>query len=348
MSAGGGGGLHTWDSWILGREEVGTWVVLALSDGGPGLEERLAAGTHHDVARLSAWRTRDFRDHDLITESAFCARPDGPDSGGIWSGCVAPAWFHDPADDRIRVGRVLFYTSRDVRGGIAPRMAEQRIHCAVAAGSDPLGHEGWRRLERFALAADVGPWMRGTDPGEATQGAWRDPHLFRVGTRLFMAVSAKDPEAPPDQRGCVALLHCPGFDLTRWEPVGTIRPPAGAVCQEMELPHVGRDPRGRLWLTYATGGTSEGTDNVGSVAPGQLHALELIPGRSGLESGEHRVLLDTDSVLYGGWVAPTGDLVGFHKGVGGFANAGPSDLTLREDRDLLEVDGLRPRWVLPS
>ena len=116
---------------------------------------------------------------------------------------------------------------------------------------------------------------------------------------------------------------------------------------EMEVPHVGRDPEGRVWLTYSTGGTSGDGAAADSAAPGQLHALELIPIADGVEIGEHRVLLGEDSPLYAAWSAPTGDLVGFRKDGGGFANAGPGGLVLREDRDLLEVDGLRPRWILP-
>ncbi|MFH1531982.1 MAG: hypothetical protein ABIK09_14745 [Pseudomonadota bacterium] len=346
MTDAGAEGLYTWDLWTLGREETGGWVVLALTDSGPGLEDRLAAGTHHDEARLSAWRTRDFRGFELVSDDALRARPDGPDSGGIWSGSVAPVWYLDPEEDAVRVGRVLFYTSRDIRGGMRPREAEQRIHCAVAPGHQPLGKESWRRVERFALAADAGPWQRGTDPGESTTGAWRDPHLFRLGSRLYMAVSAKDPEAPPDRRGCVALLRCHGPDLTRWEPVGTVRPPAGAACVEMEVPHVGQDLDGRVWLTYSTGGASGGGEVADASPPGQLHAVELFLTAAGVETGEHRVLLGESSSLYAGWVAPTGDLVGFRRDGGGFANAGPSALVLRENRDLLEVDGLRPRWIL--
>jgi hypothetical protein len=346
MTRAGRGGLYTWDFWSLGRGPDGAWFVLALTDGGPGIADRLAAGTQHDVAYLSAWRTRDFRDFDLVSDDAFRARPDGPDSAGIWSGSVAPVWTFDPEDDAVRVGRALFYTSRDVRDGGSPRNAEQRIHCAVAATSDPLGNEVWQRVEGFALTADLGPWQRGTDAAESTQGAWRDPQLFRVGTRLFMAVSAKDPEAPPNLRGCTALLTCEGPDLSRWTPAGTLRPPAGAACEEMEVAHVGRDPEGRLWLTYSTGGAT-GVATTAEAAPGQLHALELVPNPDGIAAGEHRVLLGPDSPLYAGWVAPTGDLVGFRKDGGGFLNLGPTDLALREDRDLLEVDGLRPRWILP-
>jgi len=228
--------LYTWNSWLLGREEDGGWVVLALTDGGPGLEDRLAAGAHHDAARLSAWRTFDFKEFQPVSKDAFRARPGGPDSAGIWSGCVAPAWLYNPEDDAVHVGRVLFYTSRDIRGGLHPSASEQRIHCAVASGTQPLGREPWHRVERFTLAADRGPWQRGSDSAESTRGAWRDPHLFRKGPNLYMAVSAKDPEAPPDRRGCVALLRCTGPDLTRWEAVGTIRPPEGADCGE------GRDP----------------------------------------------------------------------------------------------------------
>lgn len=347
MRGAGAGGLYTWDSWVLGRGADGDWIVLALTDGGPGIADRIAAGTHHDVARLSAWRTADFRSFDLVSDEAFRARPDGPDSAGIWSGCVAPTWLHDPVDDAVCVGRALFYTSRDVRGGAPPREAEQRIHCAVAVASDGLGREAWRRVERLAIAADLGPWQRGTDGAEATIGAWRDPHLFRLGTRLYMAVSAKDPELPADQRGCVALLQCHGPDLSRWEAAGTIRPPAGEACGEMEVPHVGRDPAGRIWLTYSTGGGTAAA-SMDQAAPGQLHALELVPTPDGIEAREHRVLLGADSPLYAGWVAPTGDVVGFRKDGGGFLNLGPAALPLREDRDLLEVDGLRPRWILST
>ena len=339
--------LYTWDFWLAGREEDGEWVVHALTDGGPGLAQRVAAGTHHDDARLSARRTRDFRDFRQISGDALRARPDGPDSGGIWSGCVAPAWLYNAADDAVQVGRVLFYTSRDIRGGIPPRAAEQRIHCAAALKAEPLGRESWRRVERFALSADRGPWQRGSDPGESTPGAWRDPHLFRSGNRLYMAVSAKDPEALADRRGCVALLTCRGPDLTRWEPAGTMRPPAAAACSELEVPHVGRDPDGRFWLTYSTGGASGRGASLTGEAPGQLHALELVFTRGGVQTGAHRILQGPDSPLYAGWVAPNGDLVGFRKDGGGFMNAGPSELVLLEDRDLLEVDGLRPRWVLP-
>ncbi len=347
MTRGGDRDLFTWDSWVLGREADGEWVLLALTDSDPGLGDRLAAGTHHDAARLSAWRTRDFREFDLVSDDVFRARPDGPDSGGIWSGCVAPTWLYDPADDAVRVGRVLFYTSRDIRGGVPPREAEQRIHCAVAAVDEPLGGEAWCRVERFVLSADIGPWQRGSDPAESTPGAWRDPHLFRVGSRLYMAVSAKDPEAPSERRGCVALLRCTGPDLTRWDVAGTVRPPAGAACGEMEVPHVGRDASGRVWLTYSTGGASGDGAGTDVVAPGQLHALELSFTAGKVETREHRVLLGEDRSVYAAWVAPTGDLVGFRKEGGGFVNAGPSDLSLREDRDLLEVDGLRPRWILP-
>ena len=344
MTRAGRSGLHTWDSWVLGREDTGDWVLLALTDSGPGLEDRLAAGTHHDVARLSAWRTRDFREFWLLSPDVLRSRPDGPDSGGIWSGCVAPAWLHDRTDDSIRIGRVLFYTSRDVRGGVPHDQAEQRIHCAVADGGDPLGQESWRRMERFALAADIASWQRGKDPAETTAGAWRDPHVFRVGSRIYMAVSAKDPDRAPNRRGCIALLHCPGPDLSRWKPAGTIRPPPGQACAEMEVPHVGRALDGKLWLTYSTGGAGAVGDGI---APGQLHALALRITAKRVEVGEHRVLLGPDSPLYAAWIAPTGDLVGFHKEDGGFAGHGPTDLRLREDRDLLETDGLRPRWVLP-
>jgi hypothetical protein len=347
MTRGGAGEIYTWDSWILGRGADGDWIVLALTDGGPGLADRLAAGTHHDVARLSAWRTADFRTFDRVSDDAFSARPDGPDSGGIWSGCVAPAWLHDSSEDTVRVGRVLFYTSRDIRGGLSPRGAEQRIHCAVAVATETLGHEAWRRVERLVIGADLGPWQRGTDPRESTTGAWRDPHLFRLGARLYMAVSAKDPARPADRRGCVALLRCLGPDLSCWEAAGTIRPPATAVCGEMEVPHVGRAPDGRIWLTYSTGGGSAAV-SADQALPGQLHALELLPTPDGIEAGEHRVLLDAETSLYAGWVAPTGDLVGFRKDGGGFINLGPSTLLLREDRDLLEVEGLRPRWILPT
>ncbi len=346
MTRPGAGGLYTWDFWPLGRGPDGAWFVLALTDGGPGIAERLAAETHHDVARLSAWRTTDFRDFDLVSDDALRSRPEGPDSAGIWSGCVAPVWIHDPEDDAVRVARALFYTSRDVRGGILPRDAEQRIHCAVAPSTEPLGREAWRRVEGFSLTAELGPWQLGTDPAESTQGAWRDPQIFRVGTRLFMAVAAKDPAAPPNLRGCTALLTCEGPDLSRWEAAGTLRPPAGAACEEMEVAHVGRDEAGRLWLTYSTGGALL-SGSPAEALPGQLHALELLPTPDGIATGEHRVLLGPDSPLYAGWVAPTGELVGFRKDGGGFINLGPTDLSMREDRDLLEVDGLRPRWILP-
>ncbi len=346
MTRAGAGGLYTWDFWPLGRGPDGAWFVLALTDGGPGVAVRLAAGTHHDVARLSAWRTADFHHFDLVSDDVLRARPEGPDSAGIWSGCVAPVWVHDSEDDAVRVGRALFYTSRDVRDGTLPRDAQQRIHCAVAASTDPLGRETWRRIDGFSITADVGPWQRGTDAAETTQGAWRDPQIFRVGTRLYMAVSAKDPDAPPNLRGCTALLSCDGPDLSRWEGAGTIRPPAGMACEEMEVAHIGLAPSGRRWLTYSTGGAMGGGSPAEAI-PGQLHALELISTPDGITTGEHRIILGADSPLYAGWVAPTGDLVGFRKDGGGFLNLGPTDLPLREDRDLLEVDGLRPRWILP-
>jgi len=115
----------------------------------------------------------------------------------------------------------------------------------------------------------------------------------------------------------------------------------------MEVPHVGRNPEGRFWLTYSTGAASSRDASPDVAAPGQLHALELSITPDCVQTGAHRVLLGPDSPLYAGWVAPNGDLVGFSKDAGGFLNLGPSELLLREDRDLLEVDGIRPRWVLP-
>ena len=306
------------------------WLLAALTDAGEGLSDRLAAGFHHDRAFLSLWETRDFRRFSCVSSRIFSADAEGSDNGGIWSGCVVDARRVTPTGGE-REGLFLFYTSRDLRHMSDGRLAEQKIYGAWL----PRGAswDAWERVSGFALGHDVVPDAAGVQDAaspEVTPMAWRDPSVFFWDGALWMVVSAKGTTGTPNSRGAVVFLRSPSSDLLSWTPAGLLVPPPGHRCGEMEVPRVCRDGQGELWLTYATGGNALRDARPRPEAPsGELHALRFAcSGHEVMSAQEHRVLVSADDPIYAAWIAPNGDVVGFHATEGGFRNVGRPPLDL--------------------
>jgi len=344
-----------WDHWRVGTDEGGLPLYGALLDYGAGWRRRLEAETHHfcsSWALLRQTQAGPGEAFELVQPDLLCGNPEGPDDGSVWSGSVVKT-IHKPISGPAQPVFALFYTARRllVRRAILGMGAEldQEVRLAVLRsdpmpGTDPV----WRvHRTQFVLRPDPGRHVTSDDPGPTVVPAFRDPHLFvdKAGD-VHLAIATRERDGPEDNDGSVSFyaVRGPLDDPLAYHYEGRYAP---GRFLELECPHVGETPEGRLVLTFSTGGLGE-TPAATKSPVGCLVGVELElddEGRLRFEDGElsvaeePRTVLGAEAGLYGGWI--DGDVVrGFAWRGGGLCRAAGAPWRLSEDNDLTRTTSL--------
>lgn len=314
----------TWDFWYYYDPDSKLFHVLYLN-ADPAL---VPDGRHHFASKVGYGVTSDFYSIEWISDNIFCANWNEWDNTSIWSGDIV----------RTKDNFLLFYTARDGREGDG---LTQNIGLAQGAELRQL-----KRVPGFRLEPEAKYYETCTLPGDTfihssdpSIHAWRDPFLFKYGTRPYILLSTKSNNQDLSRKGAIGLLRSKDGGLKSWEALAPIYAPGWYT--EMEVPQLYSDPSGNYVLVYSSWAKGDGAPNTNRA--GGLHGVDMFFSnkiKSARFPDKPRVMISEKSGLYACRIIPElgGEIIGFDTRSGGIRRSGIKTGLKHVDRDFSSCD----------